>query len=44
MKLPDSRFNPALVRNVGFIIGDKQEGNFELEIDWIKAKNLKSEL
>ena len=43
MKLPEKNFNSAVVKSVGFIIGDKQEGEFELEIEWIKAKELKTE-
>jgi hypothetical protein len=35
------RNRPALtgpaVRQIGFMIADKQEGTFRLEIDWIKA-------
>ena len=27
----------AAVRQIGFMIADKQEGPFRLEIDWIKA-------
>jgi monofunctional biosynthetic peptidoglycan transglycosylase len=27
----------AAVRQIGFMIADKQEGPFQLEIDWIKA-------
>ena len=29
--------NPADIRQLGLLIGDKQEGKFELTIDWIKA-------
>lgn len=29
--------NPAKVTSVGFVIADKQNGPFQLEIDWIKA-------
>jgi len=29
--------NPARVRSVGFLIADKQDGPFRLEIDWVKA-------
>ena len=28
---------PLDIRQIGFLIGDKQEGNFALEVDWIKA-------
>ena len=29
--------NPAKVTSVGFLISDKQEGPFKLEVAWIKA-------
>jgi len=29
--------DPARITSVGFLIADKQAGQFELEIDWIKA-------
>jgi len=29
--------DPAAIRTLGFIISDKKEGPFELEIDWIRA-------
>lgn len=29
--------NPAKVSSVGFIIADKQDGSFQLEVAWIKA-------
>ena len=29
--------NPAKVTSVGFLISDKQEGSFKLEVAWIKA-------
>ncbi len=29
--------NPEQIRQLGFLISDKQEGKFELEIDWIKG-------
>jgi monofunctional biosynthetic peptidoglycan transglycosylase len=28
---------PALIRQVGFLIGDKMEGPFQLEIAWVRA-------
>jgi NADH dehydrogenase [ubiquinone] 1 alpha subcomplex assembly factor 1 len=35
MDVPD--FNPSKIRRYGFLIGDKQEGPFRLEIDKIQA-------
>jgi len=29
--------DPAKIRTIGFIISDKQEGPFRLEVDWIRA-------
>ena len=29
--------NPVKVTSVGFLISDKQEGPFKLEVAWIKA-------
>jgi len=29
--------DPAKIRTIGFIISDKQEGAFRLEVDWIRA-------
>ena len=29
--------NPAEIQQIGFLIADKQQGLFRLEIDWIKA-------
>jgi monofunctional biosynthetic peptidoglycan transglycosylase len=29
--------DPARVRSVGFLIADKQDGLFRLEIAWVKA-------
>lgn len=29
--------NPENIKQLGFLISDKQEGDFELKIDWIKA-------
>jgi monofunctional biosynthetic peptidoglycan transglycosylase len=29
--------NPAKITSVGFLISDKQEGPFKLEVEWIKA-------
>jgi monofunctional biosynthetic peptidoglycan transglycosylase len=31
------RLTPNKIRQIGFLIADKQEGPFQLEIDWIKA-------
>lgn len=29
--------DPAAIRQIGFMIADKEEGPFRLEVDWIKA-------
>ena len=31
--------NPKEIQQLGFLIADKQEGAFKIEIDWIKATN-----
>jgi len=31
--------NPAAVEQVGFLIADKKDGEFELEIDWIRTSS-----
>jgi monofunctional biosynthetic peptidoglycan transglycosylase len=31
--------DPGAIRQIGFLIADKEEGPFRLEIDWIKAVN-----
>jgi len=33
----DKRMNRELIKKLGFLISDRQEGIFRLEIDWIKA-------
>lgn len=35
--LPEEKLNPADIRRVGIILADKQEGPFEVEIDWIRT-------
>jgi len=32
-----SAVTPAQIKQIGFLISDKQVGNFQLEIEWIKA-------
>jgi NADH dehydrogenase [ubiquinone] 1 alpha subcomplex assembly factor 1 len=34
--------NRAVVRSVGFILADKQEGLFSLEVDWLRAVQVKA--
>ena len=35
---PDyEKLNPADLRQIGFLIADKQEGEFQLEVDWIRV-------
>jgi len=33
----DQRLKPVKIRSVSFLISDKQQGPFRLEIDWVKA-------
>ena len=33
----DKRMKPGLIRKLGFLISERQDGAFGLEIDWIKA-------
>lgn len=33
------RLNPRKINGIGFLLGDKKAGPFELEIDWIKVQN-----
>ena len=35
----NDRLNPASAAGVGFLLGDKKQGPFNLEVDWIKAVN-----
>jgi len=35
--LDEDPLSPDQIQQVGFLIADKQEGNFKLDIDWIKA-------
>ena len=30
--------NPQLVNSIGFLLGDKKEGPFRLDVDWIKSE------
>lgn len=36
-KISGIKFDPQRVSSVGFMLYDKREGDFELEIDWIRA-------
>jgi NADH dehydrogenase [ubiquinone] 1 alpha subcomplex assembly factor 1 len=38
MKLKDPDFDPAKVEELGLLIADKKEGEFELEVDWIAVE------
>lgn len=31
--------DPSMIRQLGILISDKQEGEFKIEVDWIKATN-----
>lgn len=35
--LPDEKLNPAVIRRVGILLGDKKSGPFHLEIDYIRT-------
>jgi monofunctional biosynthetic peptidoglycan transglycosylase len=35
--LPDEKLNPADIRKVWILLGDKKEGPFTLEVDWIRT-------
>lgn len=35
--LPDMKLNPADVRRVWILLGDKKEGPFSMEVDWIRT-------
>ncbi len=35
--LPDAKFDASKVKRLGFLIADKKEGEFDLEVDWIRA-------
>ena len=35
--LPDKVLNPSSIRQLGVLLGDKQEGPFAVEIDWIRT-------
>lgn len=37
MSLRDRTLDPSKIRRVGILLGDKKEGPFELEIDWIRS-------
>lgn len=38
----NERLNPSAAAGVGFLLGDKKQGPFNLEVDWIKAVNSNS--
>lgn len=42
MSLKNETFNPAKVRRVGLLLGDKKAGPFELQVDWIRTYGAKS--
>lgn len=37
MKLPDKTFDAAKVRRVGLLLGEKKQGPFALQVDWIRT-------
>ena len=36
-ELPDRKLDPSSIRRVGILLGDKVEGPFSLEVDWIRT-------
>ncbi|MHC4393186.1 MAG: CIA30 family protein [Planctomycetota bacterium] len=42
-KLPGRKLRPAKINSIGFMIYDKQAGDFALEVDWIRAYNGKAD-
>ena len=36
-ELPKAVFDPSKIQRLGFLLADKKEGAFEVEIDWIRA-------
>ena len=37
MQLPDAKFDPSKIERLGFLLADKKEGAFDLEVDWVRA-------
>lgn len=37
MSLRNEKFDPAKIRRVGLLLGDKKAGPFELQVDWIRT-------
>lgn len=37
MSLSKEKFDPGKIRRVGLLLGDKKQGPFELQVDWIRA-------
>lgn len=37
MDLPDKVLDPSQIQRIGILLADKQEGPFELEVDWIRT-------
>ena len=35
--LPDEKLNPAAIGRIGLLLGDKKQGPFALEVDWIRT-------
>ncbi|MCB1062725.1 MAG: CIA30 family protein [Verrucomicrobiae bacterium] len=35
--LPDAVLNPAAIKRVWILLGDKKQGSFDLEVDWIRT-------
>lgn len=43
MQLKDEKFDPAKIRRLGILLGDKKPGLFELHVDWIRTYGEKPE-
>ena len=39
MSLSKEKFNPGKISRVGLLLGDKKQGPFELQVDWIRSFN-----
>ena len=42
MSLSKEKFNPSKIRRVGLLLGDKKQGPFELQVDWIRTYGAES--
>jgi transforming growth factor-beta-induced protein len=42
MKLKNETFDPAKIRRIGLLLGDKKAGAFEVQVDWIRTYGAKA--